>query len=107
MGSAVTGIVRSTEAAHEDLMRIGRYIAENSGSLERALEVLDQIDLKCKKYARQPLMGDPRPDLGPDVRLFAIYSYLVIYRPSSSGIEVLMVTHGARDLPKLIRDRIS
>jgi len=102
----LNGIIRQTDSARDDLLRIGRFVAERSGSIERALKLLEKIDSKCASYSRQPMMGDLRPDLGPDVRIFPVQNFVVVYRPISNGIEVLMVTHGARDLPKVVRDRL-
>ena len=56
-------------------------------------------------YARQPGMGDPRFELGDGVRSFAAGSYVVFYRPEADGILILLVAHGARDIPNVFRDR--
>lgn len=55
-------------------------------------------------YARQPLMGDRREDLGPGLRSFPFKkNYVVIYRPLDDGIDVLRIFHSARDYPRLFR----
>jgi toxin ParE1/3/4 len=99
------GSVLRTSAVDEDLWAIGDYIAQRSGSVERALLFLDKIKKKCEAHARQPHMGEARPDLGDDVRIFPVGNYVVIYQPLEDGILVLMVTRGARDLPRRFRER--
>jgi toxin ParE1/3/4 len=96
--------VLRTSEARQNLRDLGRYIAQQSGDRSLALRFLDRIARKCEQYARQPLMGDARPDLGPDVRCFPVGNYVVIYRPLPDGILVLLVVHGARDIPAVFRD---
>ncbi|MDA0589581.1 MAG: type II toxin-antitoxin system RelE/ParE family toxin [Planctomycetota bacterium] len=66
---------------------------------------LDRIGEKCQAYSRQPLMGDHRPDLGENIRLFPVDNYVVIYELLPEGILVLMVTRGSRDVPRLFGRR--
>jgi plasmid stabilization system protein ParE len=55
-----------------DLKDIGRYIAQQSQSLDLALQFLDRVDDKCNLYASHPEMGTSRTDLGPKVRCFPV-----------------------------------
>ena len=95
--------VKRTPQARQSLKDIGRHIARESGSRSVALRFLDRINEKCRLCATQPGMGEARPDLAPGVRCFPVGNYVVIYRPLPDGIEVLLVTHGARDIPTLYR----
>ena len=99
----MTRILRTPEA-EESLRSLGRYIAEQSQSLDTAIRFLDKIDETCKLYATQPLMGSVRTDLGDSVRCFAVDSYVVLYQPLPAGILVLLVIHGARDIPTAFRE---
>ena len=90
----------------KDLKSIGRRIASESQSLSVALTFLDRIEKKCQIYATQPGSGRSRPDLGDGVRSFPVDDYLVIYRPTSAGIELIMVIHGSRNYPPLVKQRI-
>lgn len=92
-----------TSLARKSLKEIGRYIADESGSRAIALRFLDSIEEKCRLYSTQPLMGEARPDLGKSVRCFPVGNYVVLYRPLKDGIELLLVVHGARDIPTLYR----
>ena len=93
------------DSAEQDLLEIGHFIATQSSSVEVALRFLDKIDEKCTIYSHQPLMGDSRPDLGENIRLFPVENYVVIYEPLPDGILVLMVTRGSRNIPQLFRRR--
>ena len=95
-------IVR-TQRAKADVLTIGRFIAEQSGNRSVALGFLDRIDAKLKFLARNPLAGEARPDLLADVRSFPVGNYVIFYRPSQNGIEVLRILHGARDIPRIFR----
>jgi len=94
-----------TASAREDVKEIGRYIAEQSQSLDLAIRFLDRVDQKCKLYAAHPQMGTPRTDLGPAVRCFSVGDYVIFYEPHRRGIRILLVTHGSRDVPSVFRDR--
>ena len=95
-------IVR-TQRAKADVLSIGRYIAEQSGSRSVALRFLDKIDAKLKFLARHPLAGEARPELASDVRSFPVGNYVIFYRPFEDGIEVLRILHGSRDIPRIFR----
>jgi toxin ParE1/3/4 len=91
--------------AKQDLKQIGRFIARESGSRDVALRLLESIDNRIRIYAAQPELGEARPDLDPVVRCFPIGNYVVFYRPTAGGIEVLRVLHGNRDLPAVWRNQ--
>jgi toxin ParE1/3/4 len=98
--------VLQTPEVVDDLIAIGEFVAEESQSLKIALGLLDKIDQKCKLYASNPAMGTDRPDLGDGVQVFPVDSYVVIYRPTNGGIQVLMVVHGSRNIPPLFGRRM-
>jgi toxin ParE1/3/4 len=54
-----------------------------------------------------PLIGRDRPELGPQIRSFPFDSYVVFYRPSDTGVVILRVLHGSRDVEVVfgVRDR--
>jgi len=95
-------IIRSPRAK-ADVLSIGRYIAEQSQSRSTAIRFLDKIDEKLKLLARHPLAGEERSDLSANVRAFPIGNYVIFYRPTEDGIQVLRVLHGARDIPRIFR----
>jgi toxin ParE1/3/4 len=91
-----------TPKADAALEAIWEYIARDDASA--ADRVILKIDATSRQYANQPLMGEARRDLAPDVRCFHVGSYVVIYRPIHDGVELLTVVHGARDIPAVFRD---
>lgn len=95
-------ILKSPEAT-ADLLEIGQFIAEQSGSERTAIRLLDSIDEKCKFLARHPYAAEARPDLAPKVRVSPVGNYVVIYRPMKGGIELLRVMRGSRDIPAVFR----
>jgi toxin ParE1/3/4 len=95
--------IRRTPLARSDLKGIGRYIAQQSGSREIAFRFLDTIERRSQIYANSPLSGELCPDFSSEVRRFSVGNYVVFYRPSDSGIELLRVLHGARDIPAVWR----
>ena len=91
-----------TARAEEDLIEIWNYIAQDS--LAAADRVLDRIETVCERLADNPRMGPARPDLAQDLRYFVSGRYLVIYRETPGGVEIVRVVHGARQLPDLFRE---
>lgn len=82
-----------------DLVEIGLYIArDNPRAADR---LLDEIERKCNMLARQPLIGEIRDDLQPDLRSFSVGNYVIFYRPMTDGMELIRVLHGARDMDRL------
>jgi toxin ParE1/3/4 len=89
-----------TAEAEEDLIGIWLYIAKDSPrAADRLLERIDQV---CERLAANPGIGAARPDLAPDFRYWVIGKYLVLYRESAIGVEIVRVVHGARHLPDII-----
>jgi len=95
--------VRRTEAAERSLDEIYDHIGRKNHSPAAAARLLRRIAEKCDLYATQPFMGEARPDLGSEIRCFPVDSYVVLYKPLDDGILVLLVVHGARDIPTVFR----
>lgn len=84
-----------------DIEQLFDYIAIERQDLEGATRVVHKLWEKCARYARQPLMGDLRDDLGENIRTFSVYKFVVVYLPQADGLRVLRVFHGARDYPSI------
>lgn len=50
-----------------------------------------------------PLMGQSRPDLQPDLRMFTSGRQAILYLPRSDGIEVVAVVDSAQDVEGMFR----
>lgn len=90
---------RITWRARADIAELGDYIArDNPAAAER---MLDRIKRRFQMVARQPLIGEARPDLRQDVRCVGEGRYVIYYRPLEPGdetVEIVRVLHGARDV---------
>jgi plasmid stabilization system protein ParE len=97
--------VLAPEAA-TDLVRIWRYVKKNA-SLEMADRVVSVIREKFIYLAGRPGGGHWRRDLTDEpVKFFSVYSYLIIYRPETSPLQVVAILHGRRDVEELLKDRL-
>lgn len=92
--------------ARHDLKNIGRFIAEQSSSLEISRRYLTKIRERCELHAIHSEMGTLRPDIGYNIRCFSVDSYVVFFRPITTGVEVIMVAHGFRDIDVITRERV-
>lgn len=85
-----------------DLAEIWDYIADDSE--ERADAFIDLLDRKIHALARQPSIGRAREELAEGLRSFPVDRYIIFYRPTPKGIEIIRVLHGARDLEPLFQE---
>ena len=87
--------------ARVDLKESWRHVAVDS---ENAADRLFAAFLeRFQRLGNHSMMDEQRPDLGEGIRQFTVASYIVFYRPQSTGIEVVRVVHGSRDIPALFR----
>ena len=96
----MAGYVLSS-AAESDLQDIWDYIAQDN--LNAADRVLVKLRSAMRKLSEMPGIGHERPDLeDPTLRVWSVYSYLIIYNNEADPIRVVRVIHGARDIPHLM-----
>ena len=86
-----------THQAHEDMLEIWVYIANNN--LKAADRALTHIDRKLKLLARSPRIGRSREELALGLRSFPAGNYVVFYRMGQKDIEIIRILHGSRDIP--------
>ena len=92
-------LVLRTSQANLDLVEIAlRMAKENPTAADRWL---DRICEKCQILACTPDLGRKRYDLAPNLRGSPVGNYIIFYRPTAEGIQVVRVLHGARDIPSL------
>jgi len=98
----MASLVISPEAKR-DLVEIGLYIARQSGSRERADNFLDSIHQTCNMLATQPEMGQLRKEFATGLyRSFSVGNYVIYFRPTTNGVLIARVLHGARDHDALL-----
>ncbi len=85
--------------AEIDLLEIWLYIAEDS--LENADRFQDKLVSKARKLSESNEIGMDRPELGQDLKSFPVNRYLLYYRVIQTGIELIRVLHGSRDVQAL------
>jgi toxin ParE1/3/4 len=85
-----------------DLDEIFDYIADDS--LDRAIGFIEKLYAQMEKLAVNPGMGRSREELLPGLRSFPYGSYLILYIPLASGVDVVRLLNGARDIEALFSD---
>lgn len=88
--------------AFRDLDDIAAYIGLDNP--QAALRFLDSLESRFQLLAASPGIGRVRPDLGTGIRGFPVEDHSIFYRQVSTGIEVVRVLHGSRDIEALFHD---
>ena len=100
----MTGPFVLTPSAARDLDEILEYVLEQSGP-NRALDVHDRLHEEFWNVGAQPGIGHVRDELADEsLRVWTVFSYLIIYRPETKPVQILRVIHGARDVPKAFEE---
>jgi len=98
--------IRRNRRFRQDLIDIYAYIHERSPqAAERVLNAIErytQLLLDMPGIGRRWASPDPRLE-GMRLAVVTPYcNYLIFFRPTRDGIEVLRVVHGARELQNII-----
>jgi len=94
----------SPEAA-QDIARIWRHLCKEAGQ-DVAQRVETTIRDQIAFLARNPGAGHTRKDLTKeDVKFFAVFSYLIVYRPVMKPLQVVAILHGGRDVEQVLKGR--
>jgi toxin ParE1/3/4 len=62
----------------------------------------DRLHKTFQTLGSMPEMGAPRFDVRPNMRLFPIGNYLILYRAIEADAEIVRVVHGAREWEDMI-----
>jgi|SRR5580658_1835563 toxin ParE1/3/4 len=87
---------RVSDNAARDLDEIFVYWA-NRASPEAADRVIDKITERFWLLGQHPDAGRRAGDIAPGVKCFPAGKYLIYYRKTRRGIDVLHIFHGARN----------
>jgi plasmid stabilization system protein ParE len=99
----MTSYILAPEAL-QDLQEPRDYIAAEN--LDAADRVIDTLFAAFERLAAMPDLGHRREDLTDrPLRFWTVDAYLVIYRAERTPIEIVAVTHGGRDIPRLLQHR--
>ena len=89
-------ICRRTARADEDLIEIWLHIAaDHPAAADRILGCFSTAE---HRLARHPALGPARPDIASTMRVFIVGLYLLLYRRIEGRVEIILVTHGTRDV---------
>ena len=90
--------------ALQDLQELWGYIATEN--LDAADRMIDTLFAAFERLAAMPGLGHRREDLTDrPLRFWTVDTYLVLYRAERTPIEIVAVTRGGRDIPRLLRRR--
>ena len=91
----------------DDLREIGQRIAKDNP--DAADRFFTAAKAAFELLTRHPGLGRLRSFSLLGVRSWVVpdfESYVIFYVPTKTDVQVLAVLHGARDLPKVMRDRL-
>jgi len=90
---------RLTNEAIADLDEIWLFVAEDSvNAADRLIETCYE---RFQSLAQMPLAARARPEIAPQFRSSPIGNDVVLFRPTDTGVEIVRVVHGARDIGAL------
>lgn len=89
---------RFTPLARSDLKELRDFIARDKPNF--ASQYMAMLKQKCELLAHSPGLGIRRDEYC-GLYKFPVDSYLIFYRPSAIGIDVIRVLHGSRDIENI------
>ncbi len=91
----MTSRINRRKSANADVETIWTWIATKNIKAAENCWIGSRQYLKCLSAIRTL---DVRPDLGHNLRSFAVESYIIFYISHSGGIDVVRVMHGRQDI---------
>ena len=92
--------------AEDDVWDIWQYLALQAGS-EIASRVESELFDAFTNLTQAPNIGHRRTDLTTrPVLFYTLYSYLIIYVPDTSPLQIIAVLHGKRNVKRILADRM-
>jgi toxin ParE1/3/4 len=89
--------------ARRDLKDVWRYYARVA-SVEIADRMLHEIAARATLLERNPLPGQDRQDLRPELRSLLAHPYTLFYRLQGGQAQVARVLHEKRDFASVLSD---
>lgn len=87
-------VFQKTAQAEADLIDIWLYIAQDNPAAADNLP--DTFEEKGWLLAENPKLGQARPDIAEDFHYLPVGRYLMLYRETPGGIELVRVVQGMR-----------
>lgn len=86
--------------AEQDLLEIADYIAiDNRHAADRQV---DRLQHSFRRLGEFPGLGTAHDDVRAGMRLLPVGPYLILYRITREGVEIVRVVHGAREWQALL-----
>lgn len=95
------GTVLFTSLARKDLKEMRDFIAQDKPMA--ASKYLAIIKQKCELLANYPTLGVQRQEYC-GLYKFPIDNYLIFYRISTNGIDIIRILHSSRDVDLIINN---
>ena len=93
----------STEAIR-DMEQILDYLANTN--INAGEKFLEEFSKKCRYLTEFPLMGRSYREIRPYLRGLPMKNYIIFYRLSEQGLEIMRVVKGERDLDALFSENL-
>jgi len=92
---------------NDDLDAIWDYIGIQKCSPASAVRQIELLYEKFVLLASHPMLGEARDDLAENLRAFVARPFVVLYRPTHDGVQIVQVVHSARDIQAVFRRKKS
>lgn len=96
------GRVVKSRPCIRDIDEITSFIARDS--IDAALAWFDRLDDLFRRIAATPGIGTSRDAVRTGLRSVPFGQYLVFFRRSRGGVEIVRIIHGARKWQRLLKD---
>jgi plasmid stabilization system protein ParE len=95
-----------TAEAQNDLEQIRDYLLREAG-FRATRHVMSSVIAAFHALVRTPGQGHRRQDLSSreELRFWAVFSYLIVYRIDKRPLTIVAVIHGKQDVKLLLEDR--
>lgn len=90
---------RLSRRANHDLVEIAKYVSKDDPVA--ASHLLERLEDACQKLADTPSLGFPLEGTPDELLIWPVGNYVILYRVDASGVSVVRIVHGARDLQRL------
>ncbi len=91
--------LRFLRPAIDDISGITAYLERSTGDRVTARRFAKRLQSECRRMAALPgTLGTARPELGEEIRMFAVGNYLIFFRYQHATFDVLRIVEGHRDL---------
>lgn len=88
--------------AEDDILEIWLHIAADN--VDAATRLNSTFHDTFRTLADTPYMGRARDELPiPNLRSFPVKEYIIFYRVTERGVEVVRILHGKRDIEAIIK----